>query len=170
MKILFVCHGNICRSPMAEFVMRDVAAKAGIPGLEVESAALHDDAIGCNIHGGTRRKLLAEGVPFFPRAAWRLTAKKAHEYDLVVGMDSYNMADLRALLSPEDLPKAHRLLEFAGKTRDIADPWYTGNFDETYADILEGCTALAQKITSGEIADAKPAGRPRGKSGGPGAT
>ena len=135
---------------MAEFVMKDLVAKAGLEGVEVDSAAMHNDAIGCDIHGGTRRKLIAEGVPFTRRAAWRLTAEKAREYDLIIGMDSYNMSDLRRLLRPEDLPKVHLLLEFAGVRRDIADPWYTGNFDETYSDIVEGCSALVGKLSSNQ--------------------
>ena len=146
MKILFLCHGNICRSPMAEFVMKDLVRKSGIEGVEIESAALHTDEIGNDIHYGTRAKLEEMGIPFVPRAAWLLTAAKAKEYDLLIGMDAYNIADLRRLVYPEDLPKIHKLPEFAGKSKDIADPWYTGNFDVTYADILEGCQALVRKI------------------------
>ena len=146
MKILFLCHGNICRSPMAEFVMKDLVRKAGIEGIEIESAALHTDEIGNDIHYGTRSKLKEMGVPFTPRAAWLITAAKAKEYDLLIGMDAYNIADLRRLVYPEDLPKIHKLPEFAGKKTDIADPWYTGNFDATYDDIVEGCTALLEVI------------------------
>ncbi len=122
-KILFLCHGNICRSPMAEFVMKELVRRAGRDDIVVESAALHTDEIGNDIHYGTRRKLLAEGIPFAPRRAWLLNAAKAREYDLLIGMDDYNMADLRRLVFPED----------AGK-------------DETYADILEGCTALLKSL------------------------
>ena len=143
-KILFVCHGNICRSPMAEFVMKDMLAKAGRADVSVESAALHTDEIGNDIHRGTRRELERHGVPFSPRRAWLLDAAKASEYDLIVGMDSYNMADLRRLVYPADLPKLHRLLDFAGIARDVADPWYTGNFDETYADITTGCKGMLE--------------------------
>ena len=146
MKILFVCHGNICRSPMAEFVMKDLLKKAGRDDVIVESAAMHTDEIGNDIHYGTRQKLTEMKVPFAPRAAWLLTAAKAREYDLLIGMDAYNIADLRRLVYPEDLGKIHLLLEFAGKDRDIADPWYTGNFDETYDDVLEGCTALLERL------------------------
>ena len=146
MKILFLCHGNICRSPMAEFVMKDLVRKAGVEGVEIESAALHTDEIGNDIHYGTRGKLREMGVPFTPRAAWLITAAKAKEYDLLIGMDTYNIADLRRLVYPEDLPKIHKLPEFAGKKTDIADPWYTGNFDSTYDDIVEGCTALLEVI------------------------
>ena len=147
MKILFLCHGNICRSPMAEFVMKDLVRKAGIEGVEIESAALHTDEIGNDIHYGTRSKLKEMGVLFTPRAAWLITAAKAKEYDFLIGMDSYNIADLRRLVYPEDLPKIHKLPEFAGKKTDIADPWYTGNFDATYDDILEGCMALMKKLS-----------------------
>ena len=93
MKILFLCHGNICRSPMAEFVMKDLVRKAGVEGVEIESAALHTDEIGNDIHYGTRGKLREMGVPFTPRAAWLITAAKAKEYDLLIGMDAYNIAD-----------------------------------------------------------------------------
>ena len=146
MKILFVCHGNICRSPMAEFVMKDLVAKAGLEGVEVESAALHDDEIGSDIHRGTRRELTRHGVPFAPRSAWRLTAARASEYDLVVGMDAANMADLRRLAGQSARPKCRRLLDFAGIDRDVADPWYTGDFEATYADVLAGCKALLGQI------------------------
>ena len=142
MKILFLCHGNICRSPMAEFVMKELLRRAGREDIAVESAALHTDEIGNDIHHGTRNKLREQGIPFAPRAAWRLTAAKAREYDLLIGMDDYNIADLRRLVYPEDRTKIHKLLEFAGSSRPIADPWYTGNFDETYDDVLAGCNAL----------------------------
>lgn len=142
MKILFLCHGNICRSPMAEFVMKDRAAKAGRTDLEIASAALHTDAIGRDIHRGTRAVLTKEGVPFAPRAAWLLTPERASAYDWLIGMDAYNIADLKRLVYPEDLGKVRLLLSFAGLSRDIADPWYTGNFDETYADVVCGCEAL----------------------------
>ena len=146
MKILFLCHGNICRSPMAEFVMKDLLRKAGRTDVVVESAALHTDAIGCDIHWGTRKKLQEMGIPFTPREAWMLTSQKAHEYDLLIGMDDYNIADLNRRVAPEDRAKIKTLLSYAGSTRPIADPWYTRNFDETYNDVLEGCTALLKTI------------------------
>ena len=148
MKILFVCHGNICRSPMAEFVMKDLLHKAGRNDVAVESAALHTDEIGSDIHRGTRRELERHGIPFVSRRAWLLDAAKASEYDLIVGMDAYNMADLRRLVYPADLPKVRRLLDFAGVNRDVADPWYTCNFSQTYADIVAGCNALLRSLVN----------------------
>ena len=148
MRILFVCHGNICRSPMAEFVMKDLLAKAGREDVSVESAALHTDEIGSDTHWGTRRELMRHGIPFEPRRAWLLSAQKAAGYDLIVGMDRANMSDLRRLLGPDGMSKCRKLLDFAGIDRDVADPWYTGNFDETYADVIAGCTALLQFLPS----------------------
>ena len=148
MKILFLCHGNICRSPMAEFVMKDLLAKAGRTDVVVESAALHTDEIGNDIHCGTREKLIENGIPFTPRAAWLLNAANASEYDLLIGMDSYNIADLRRLVFPEDRAKIRRLLDYAGVKRDVADPWYTGNFDATWDDVLAGCEGLLKQINT----------------------
>ena len=145
-RMLFVCHGNICRSPMAEFVMKDMLRKAGRSDVAVESAALHTDEIGSDIHHGTRRTLAAHGIPFERRRAWLLTADKASEYDLIVGMDRMNMADLARLVRPADRPKLRKLLSFAGEERDVADPWYTGDFDETYADVTAGCAAILRAL------------------------
>ena len=146
MKILFVCHGNICRSPMAEFVMKDMLAKVGRDDVVVESAALHTDELGNDIHYGTKRELSRHGIPFSPRRAWLLSASRLREYDLVVGMDGVNMRDLRRMAEPADVPKLRRLLDFAGIDRDVADPWYTDDFDATYADIVVGCSALLKEV------------------------
>ena len=128
--------------------MKDLLAKAGIADIVVESAAMRTDEIGNDIHYGTRGILVKYGIPFSPRAAWQLTAAKASEYDIIAGMDAYNMADLKRLVHPEDMPKVFKLLELTGSSRDVADPWYTGNFDETYDDVVEGVTALIDKIES----------------------
>ena len=128
--------------------MKDLLHKAGRTDVAVESAALHTDEIGSDIHRGTRQELERHGIPFASRRAWLLDAAKASEYDLVVGMDAYNMADLRRLVYPADLPKVRRLLDFAGVNRDVADPWYTGNFSQTYADIVAGCNALLRSLVN----------------------
>lgn len=145
-KILFVCHGNICRSPMAEFVMKDLLKKAEIDDVAVDSAAMHTDEIGNDIHYGTRQKLIEKGIPFAQRKAWLLTPAKAHEYDLIVGMDRYNMAELKRLVYPEDRGKVRKLMSFVGEERDVADPWYTGNFDATFDDILAGCAEILKSF------------------------
>ena len=146
MKILFVCHGNICRSPMAEFVMKDLLAKAGRNDVLVESAALHTDEIGNDTHRGTKRELARHGVPFAPRRAWLLSASQASEYDLIIGMDRANMADLRRLLGPDGIAKCRKLLDFANNDRDVADPWYTDDFEATYTDVITGCEALLRHL------------------------
>lgn len=126
--------------------MKDLLAKAGRTDVEVESAALHTDEIGSDIHHGTRRELARHGIPFSPRRAWLLTPAKASAYDLVVGMDSANMSDLRRLLGADGFGKCRKLLDFAGEGRDVADPWYTGDFETTYADVLAGCEAMLGQI------------------------
>ena len=148
MRLLFVCHGNICRSPMAEFVMKDLVQKAGrADDIQVESAALHTDEIGSDIHSGTRGELVKHHIPFLPREAWLLTEKSAADYDLILAMDEANMSDLRRLLNRGTFAaKVRKLLSFVGETRDVADPWYTGDFETTYADIVAGCTALLKTL------------------------
>ena len=145
-KILFVCHGNICRSPMAEFVMKHMLDKASISDVTVDSAAMRTDEIGHDIHYGTRSILVKYGIPFSPRAAWQITAAKASEYDIIVAMDSYNIADLKRLVYPEDIAKVCKMLELTGLERDVADPWFTGDFELTYADISAGCNVLIECI------------------------
>ena len=146
MKMLFVCHGNICRSPMAEFVLKDLLAKAGRDDVAVESAALHTDEIGSDTHWGTRHELMRHGIPFAPRHAWLLTSERLSEYDLVIGMDGANMYDLKRLADPADAPKLRKLLDFADIDRDVSDPWYTGDFEATYADVVAGCSALMKEV------------------------
>ena len=129
--------------------MKDLLRKADRADIAVASAALHTDELGNDIHWGTRRELERHGIPFAPRAAWLLSAAEATQYDLIIGMDRYNMADLKRLVYPDDRPKLRKLLAFAGIDRDVADPWYTGNFDETYADVMTGCEALLKMVDRG---------------------
>lgn len=146
-KILFVCHGNICRSPMAEFVMKDLVRKAGLEkDFLIESAATSTEEIGNDIHYGTRTKLQKEGVPFSRRAARQITARDYEYYDYLVAMDEENLYYMNRRWNNDPDNKISLLLEFAGKTREIADPWYTGNFDQTYLDVVEGCEALLKAV------------------------
>ena len=146
-KILFVCHGNICRSPMAEFVMKELVRRAGRENdFLIESAATSREELGNDMHYGTRQKLHEMGIPFTRRTARQITRSDYDRYDYLVAMDDENIWYMNRCWSPDPSHKIVRLLSYAGKTRDIADPWYTGNFDQTYEDILEGCTAFLQAI------------------------
>ena len=141
---------------MAEFVMKDMLAKAGRDDVAVESAALHTDELGNDIHYGTRRELSRHGIPFAPRRAWLLSPDRLRGYDLVVGMDGANMRDLRRMAGNAEAPKLRRLLDFAGVDRDVADPWYTGDFEATYADVVAGCSALMEEVCGRSAIHTKP--------------
>ena len=139
-RILFVCHGNICRSPMAEFVMKELVRRAGRESdFLIESAATSREEIGNDMHYGTRTKLREMGIPFCRRAARQITRADYDKYDYLVAMDNENLFYMNRCWSPDPQHKIVHLLSFAGKDRDIADPWYTGNFDQTYE---EGCEAF----------------------------
>ena len=146
-KVLFICHGNICRSPMAEFVFRDMVSRAGLgDDVYIESAATSREEIGNDTHPGTRRKLQENGIPFSPRHARQMTKKDYAEFDLLIGMDDANVRNMKRIAGGDPDNRIHMLLDFAGVDRAIADPWYTGNFDETYDDVMEGCSALLEYI------------------------
>lgn len=141
--ILFICHGNICRSPMAEFVLKHLVKQRGVEDdFYIASAATSYEEIGNDIHRGTRRKLKEEGIPFEKRAAVRATKQDYNDYDYLIVMDRYNVSNLSRIVGVDKEGKIKMLLEFAGENRDIADPWYTGNFDKTYDDVLRGCEGL----------------------------
>lgn len=145
-RIAFVCHGNICRSPMAEFVMKDMAKRAGREDeFYIESRATHDDEIGNDTHIGTLRVLKRCGVPFAPRRATLLTRADANAFDLFVGMDDRNIRDMRRVLGADAQDKIRLMLGFTGEARSVNDPWYTGDFESTYRDITAGCAALLAK-------------------------
>ena len=141
--ILFICHGNICRSPMAEFVLKHLVKQRGVEDdFYIASAATSYEEIGNDIHRGTRRKLKEEGIPFEKRAAVRVTKQDYDDYDYLIVMDGYNVSNLSRIVGGDKEGKIKMLLEFAGERRDIADPWYTGDFDKTYDDVLRGCEGL----------------------------
>lgn len=145
--ILFLCHGNICRSPMAEFVMKDKVVRAGLTEqIHVESAALHTDEIGSDIHHGTREMLERFDIPFAPRAAHLAKAADYDRFDYIIGMDEYNRRDMMRLFKGDPQEKCSLLLDWPGWSRDVADPWYTGDFDTTFDDVDAGCTALLEHL------------------------
>ena len=146
-KILFVCHGNICRSPMAEFVMKDLVRKAGREEqFIIVSKAARRDELGNDTHYGTKAKLRQMGVPFEKRKATLLSESDYDAYDYLIAMDRENVSDMLLLFGGDPDKKIHMLLEFAGLKREVADPWYTGNFDETYEDVLIGCKGLLKQF------------------------
>ncbi len=146
-KIMFVCHGNICRSPMAEFVLSDMLKKRGLDGeIEVSSSATSTEEIGNDIHPGTRRILDKYSVPHTPRRAVELARKDYEKYDLFVGMDSANIRNMHRIFGSDPDGKIIRLLDLTNQKRDVADPWYTGNFEATWQDINVGCEALLKTI------------------------
>ncbi len=150
-KILFVCHGNICRSPMAEFVMKDLVRKGGYEGLIVaDSKATSTDELGNGPHRGTIMKLRQEGVPMEPHRASQMNRKDYDNYDYIIGMDGWNYKNIMRIVGGDPDGKVHLLLEFSNLSRDIADPWYTGDFDQTYEDVSKGCAALFDYLISNE--------------------
>ena len=141
MKILFVCHGNICRSPMAEFIMKDLVEKAGISGrFQIASAAVSTEEIGNPVYPPARRELQKHGIACDGKRARQVTVADFHHYDRIYYMDRSNARYLARML-PADPEKIRPLLE-----RDVADPWYTGDFSQTWEDILEGCQAILEEL------------------------
>lgn len=154
-KILFVCHGNICRSPTAEFYMKDLVKKAGLEReFEIASAAAHCDALGDSVYPSSRRMLTKHGIDCSGKTA-RLMLKEDYEhYDLLIGMDEANIRDMRRIAGGDPRHKLHTLLEFAGRPgAPVADPWYTRDFEKTWLDICAGCQGLLEKLRSFIILD-----------------
>lgn len=142
-RILFVCHGNICRSPMAEFVMKDLVRKAGLEDqFTIASAATSTEELGNGVYPPARRELSAHGIGCAGHAARQLQKADYGRWDLLVGMDQANLRNMRRICGGDPAGKIHLLLEYAGRSAEVADPWYTGDFRRTWDDVLEGCTAL----------------------------
>lgn len=146
-RILFVCHGNICRSPMAQYVLQDMVEKRGIADqFYIDSAATSTEEIGNGVHPGTRRKLREEGIYCGDHRARQLRREDYDRYDYILGMDQWNLRNMKRMLREDPEHKIGLLLDFTGHPRDIADPWYTGDFDATYEDVREGCEALLEYL------------------------
>lgn len=146
-KILFVCHGNICRSTMAESVMTHMVKERGLQDhFFISSAATSREEIGNPPHHGTVNKLRQAGIPVVPHRAVQMTRQDYEAYDYLIGMDDWNIRNMLRITGGDAHNKIKKLLEFGNSSRDIADPWYTGNFDVTYDDIVEGCKALIQYL------------------------
>ena len=146
-KILFVCHGNICRSPMAEFLLKSMVQEKGISDqFYIASAATSTEEIGNPVHYGTRKKLSEFGISCNGKYAVQMTRADYDRYDYLIGMDQWNIRNMQRIAGKDEKGKIRRLLDFTDHPRDIADPWYTGNFDITYEDIREGCEALLRYL------------------------
>lgn len=146
MRILFVCHGNICRSTMAEFVMKDLVEKAGITDIEIDSAGTSSEELGNPVHYGTRQKLAQHGISCNGKFARQMNRQDYEKYDLLIGMDNANIRNMHRICGGDPDKKIHRLLDHTKRPGEVADPWYTGDFEETWCDVLEGCQALLNKI------------------------
>ena len=146
-RILFVCHGNICRSPMAEFVMKKIVADAGIADqFEIASAATSTEEIGNPVYPPARRKLTEHGVSCDGKTARQITHRDYEHYDYIVAMDANNMRNLSRMLGEDKQQKISLLLNYTDHPRDVADPWYTGNFEATWQDVNDGCRGLLEEI------------------------
>ncbi len=146
-KVLFVCHGNICRSPMAEFVFRDMVKKEGLTDkITVASAATSYEEIGNSVHRGTKAKLAEVGISAAGKVAVHMEKSDYDKFDYIIGMDNLNIRNILRITGCDPEQKISKLLSFAGDDGDIADPWYTGNFDATYEGVVRGCKALLEKL------------------------
>ena len=147
-RILFVCHGNICRSPMAEFVMKDLVRKAGLEkDFLIESAATSTEEIGNPVYPPARRKLAEHGIDCAGKTARQLQNDDYEEYDLLIGMDQANLRNMYRICGGDFEGKMHLLMEYTDRPGDVADPWYTDNFDATWRDVEEGCSGLLRFLS-----------------------
>ncbi len=146
-RVLFICHGNICRSPMAEYIMKDLVRRRGLEGeFFIASAAVSREEIGNDVYPPARRCLLSHGIACPRRQAVQLTAADYEVYDWILYMEEYNRSGLRRILPEDPAEKIRRLLNFTNRPRDVEDPWYTGDFETAYRDIREGCLAFLNHL------------------------
>ncbi len=147
-KVLFVCHGNICRSPMAEYLFKDMVKKNNLlDNFYIESCATSSEEIGNPVHYGTKRILNSLGIDSSKKRARRITKEDYDKFDYIILMDEENRWGLKYIIPSDPKNKIHTLLSYAGLNRDIKDPWYTGNFMETYNDIMLGLNAFYKYLT-----------------------
>ena len=150
-KVLFICHGNICRSPMAEFIFRDLVTRRGLAErFCVASAATSMEEIGNPIYPPAKRKLAEHGIRAEGHHARRMERRDYGEYDYLIGMEQFNVRNMLRILGADPQHKVSRLLDHGKRPRDIDDPWYTGDFETAYRDILEGCEALLEELLEAE--------------------
>ena len=146
-RILFVCHGNICRSPMAEFVMKHLVKEAGMEDdFYIESAATSTEEIGNSVYPPARRKLAEHGIGCQGKTARQMTRSDYDRYDLLVGMDAWNIRNMNRICGGDPDGKIVMLMDYTGRPGDVADPWYTGDFEATWRDVLEGCQGLLASL------------------------
>ncbi len=146
-KVLFVCHGNICRSPMAEFVMKHLVKEAGISGrFEIASAATSTEELGNPVYPPARRKLAEHGIRCDGKRARQLTRADYQIYDVLIGMDHANIRNMHRICGGDPDGKIHMLLDYTDRPGSVADPWYTDDFDATWRDAMEGCTGLLNDL------------------------
>ncbi len=142
-KILFVCHGNICRSPMAEFIMKYLVDQRGLSSeFYIASAATSTEEIGSRVHHGTAAILDRLGIDYSEKRARQMTKKDYQDYDMLIGMDDWNMRNMNRIAGGDPEGKLHLLMDFTDRPGEVADPWYTRNFEVTYRDVMDGCEGL----------------------------
>lgn len=146
-KILFVCHGNICRSPMAEFVMKDLVKKHGLQDMfYIESAATSTEEIGNEVYPPAKRKLAEHNISCKGKTARQMTQSDYNRFDLLIGMDEWNIRNMNRICGGDPEGKIHKLLDYTIRKGDVADPWYTGDFNATWRDVTEGCQCLMDSL------------------------
>ena len=151
-KVMFVCLGNICRSPMAEFVFKDYVKKQGMENdFYIESSATSNEEYGNPVHRGTVKKLEEKNIPMTFHIARKITKEDYDKFDYILGMEERNINNILRIVGDDTENKVLRLLDFSNNPRDIADPWYTGNFDITYEDIVEGCEAFFEYLVNNKL-------------------
>ena len=153
-RILFVCHGNICRSPMAEFMMKDLVRKAGREKeFHIESAATSTEEIGNEVYPPAKRKLAEHGIGCKGKTARQMNRRDYDRFDLLIGMDSWNFRNMNRICGGDPEEKIHLLMDFTDEPRDVADPWYTGDFEATWRDLLEGCQCLLEQCLPSDLGE-----------------